>query len=415
MNRLPRTLWAIMSSRALPPVVLGFFLVLYIGIAFFTDETLITLMALTRRIPLLAGLLALLPLNSGCRMIVESRRHLKRQRALSGMARSVNADLFDESVELSAPALFPQLELRLSAEGYATRSSGEFLVALQGVSLFPARLLYLAGIFCLFGGILVSLMSRSVDRQAVIQGAPFPAPGGNGGIVEKITFGISNGSILERELLIEVANREGKGGGAFGVYPPGRFRGTFVYPRYLGVALICRFIAPDLPGGYEKSAVLPLYPPGREASAEISGTPYRLTLSLATPEDGSDPYMTGKMHFLFKLLKGKELLLAGSLPGGGEFRRDGYRLSIPDFRRMVMTDFVSDYGVLLIWWSAFLFTAAFFLWLPIRLLFPRKEMLFRSQGESVRACSRAEGARRTHAGVFNEALDLLETTKHETN
>jgi hypothetical protein len=412
MNRTLRTLWGTLSSRALPPLILGFFLTLYIGIAFFTDETLISLMTLTRRIPLLAALLALLPLNAGCRMILESSRYLARRRALSGAAIVVNSDLFDESVHLAAPALFGQLEARLRTEGYATVNNGNRLAAWRGLSLFPARLLYLAGMFCLFGGILISLVSRSVERQAVVQGAPFPAPEGNGGIVREITFRNSAGPILARELVLEVAGPDGRGGvDRFGIYPPARFQGAFVYPRYLGVALQYRFFAPDLPGGYEKSAVLPLYPPGREASAEISGTPYRLTLALAKPEDGSDPYMTGKMHFLFTLLKGKELLQAGSLPEGGEFSRDGYKLTIPAFRRMVMTDFVKDDGVLLIWGAGFLFMAGLLLRLPVRLFFPRREMLFCPHGEMVSACSRAEGKQRAHAGVFHEALDLLETTK----
>src|ERR1700690_3067996 len=48
VKRLFRVIWAIVSSRALPPVIIGFFLVVYIGIAFFTDETLTVLMAVTR-------------------------------------------------------------------------------------------------------------------------------------------------------------------------------------------------------------------------------------------------------------------------------------------------------------------------------------------------------------------------------
>ncbi len=410
MNRLLRVLWGILSSRALPPLVLGFFLLLYIGIAFFFDETLIMLMAITRRIPLLAALLALLPLNGVCRMILEAGRYLKRRQALSGAV--VPPELYDETLLLSAPGGFSQLEGRLSAQGYATRGSGHHLAAWQGVTLFPARLLYLAGMFCLFAGILISLVSRGVSRQAVVEGAPFPTAAGNGGMVEKIIFEKAAGPILARNLFIKVADSGmGEGEQTFRLYPPALFRGAFVYPRYLGISLAYRFFAPDQGGVVENRAVLPLYPPGKEASTVIAGTPYRLTLSLAKPEDGSDPYMTGKTLFLFKLLKGDELVLTGSVPGGGEFVRDGYRLAIPDARRMVITDFVVDYGVLLIWGAGLLFAAAFILWLPVRIFFPLREMLFRSQGELLQACSRAEGGGRRHAGVFHEALDLLELSK----
>jgi hypothetical protein len=119
------------------------------------------------------------------------------------------------------------------------------------------------------------------------------------------------------------------------------------------------------------------------------------------------------MDFLFKLLKGKEVLFTGSIPRGGEFARNGYRLEFPDCRRMVITDFVSDYGVLLIWAAAILFAIAVITWLPIRLFFSRREMLFNSEQDMVRASSRAEGGERKHAGAFHEALDFLEMEKIE--
>ena len=124
--------------------------------------------------------------------------------------------------------------------------------------------------------------------------------------------------------------------------------------------------------------------------------------------------MTGKITLQFKLLKGKDVLFTGSLPGGGEFVRDGYRLSIPDIRRLVVTDYIGDYGVYFIWAAALLFAAAFSLWLPIRLFCPRREMLFRYEPDVIRAWSRAEGGARRHAGVFHEALDLVDARKPAT-
>jgi hypothetical protein len=134
-------------------------------------------------------------------------------------------------------------------------------------------------------------------------------------------------------------------------------------------------------------------------------------LSLADPGDGSDPFVTGRMTFRFKLLKGKDVLFTGNVPGGSEFARDGYRLAFPDFRRMVITDFIQDYGVLFIWAAMILLGVALIFWLPVRLLFPRREMLFIKQGtDMIRACSRAEGKERVHGGVFNEVLDLFAAT-----
>ena len=74
---------------------------------------------------------------------------------------------------------------------------------------------------------------------------------------------------------------------------------------------------------------------------------------------------------------------------------------------MVLTDFVVDYGVLLIWGAGLLFLVAVLVWLPVRLFFPRREMLFQGGGGMVRACSRAEGRAREHDGAFHEVLDVL--------
>jgi len=205
VKRLFRFIWTVLSSRALPPVVIGFFLVVYIGIAFFSNETLTVLMAITRRNFFLATVLALLPLNSACRILVEADRYLKRRQALADAASALQPALYDETVELSAPADLDSLAGRLGATGYRTRRSGYLLAAWRGVSLSPARIVFLAGTFCLFAGILVSLTSRTVYRQSVIEGEAFPTPSGNGGIVEQIFFGESSGPILAKELLNDAA------------------------------------------------------------------------------------------------------------------------------------------------------------------------------------------------------------------
>ena len=415
MKRLLSTVWGMLSSRALFPLVIGCFLLLYIGIAFVTDDALTALMEFTRTNIFLTILLALLPLGSACRIVAETGMYLKRRLALTGNAADVPTGLFDETVALSACPSFTELQGRLDAVGYKTHRTVFSLIALRGVSTFPARILFLAGTFCLFAGIFISLCTRTSYRGTVIEGERFPAPSGNGGIVERIILGKPSGPFLSKSLTMEVAaSGPGEVKERFGLYPPSRYKGAFVYPRYLGIALFIRFSAPDLAAGYESHSILSIYPPGKEASEEIAGSPYRIMLSLAEPDDGSDPYMTGNMIFQFKLLKGKEIVLTGRAPSGGEFSQGGYRISFPDSRRLVITDFIQDPGVILIWSSLIFFIVAGSIWLPVRFYYPRREMLFRLEPDEIKAWSRAEGRRRMHAGVFHEALDALETARSVT-
>lgn len=418
MKRLLHAILTAGSSRAVPPLVIGFFFLLYIGIAFFTDETLIALMAFTRKSFILAALLALIPLNSLFRVLRETGRHYKLRRMLSGKTSEGMSELFDEAVELPASPSVAELEGRLAAVGYKTRRLENALAAWRGFSIFPVRILFLAGTFCLFAGILISITTRTLQRSMVIEGEPLPTPEGTGGKVERITLANSSGSILSRTLTMEVApSSSGNGKRIFGLYPPSLYGGAFVYPRYLGLALHLRFSAPDMQTGYETLSSLNCYPPGKEDSVVIPGSSYRIVFSIPEPDAGSDryiSYMTESLTLKFKLLKGKEVLFTGSAPGGGEFARDGYRLALPDIRRLVVTDFIGDYGVLFIWWSALFFVVAAIIWLPIRVFFPRREMLFRYEQDVTRACSRAEGGEREHAGVFHEALDLVDTRKADT-
>lgn len=409
--RLLRSIWSVVSSRATSPLVIGFFLVLYIVIAFFTENALTTLMEFTRTSVVLAAVLVLLPLNSAGRLVTETAGYLRRRRVMNGREADVPPGMFDETVELAAPPIAVEMEDRLGVRGYKTRRTDGTLVAWRGFNIFPARGLYLLGTFCLFAGILVSFTTRASFRGNVVEGEILATPSGTGGMVERIRLEKNSGLFLANNLTMEVApSGSGEARHVFGVYPPSRYRGVFVYPRFLGIALVVRFSAPDLAGGTEKYAVLNIYPPGKEAPMDIPGTPYRLVISMAEPGDGTDPFKTGRMVFLFKLLKGNEVLVSGSAPGGGAFVRDGYTVAFPDFRRMVVTDFIRDYGVLLIWTAAVLFMAAACLWLPTRLFFPRREMLFVSGPDEVRSYSRAEGEERKHGGVFHEMLDSIAGT-----
>lgn len=414
VKRLLNGAWAVLSSRALSPVVIGVFLLLYIGIAFATDDALIVLMEITRRSIVVKALLALLPLNSASRIVTETGRHLRRRRSLIGNPTHIQPGLFDETVTVSASPAFAELQGRLDTLRYNTRRSELALTAWRGASVFPARLLFLVATFCLFTGILVSISGRASYRRAVIEGEPFPVPAGDGGIVERILLKKSPGLILAKDLTLDVAGAvPGEGKKTFGLYPPSRYSGAFVYPRYLGIALHVRFSAPDLTSAYEGYPTLAIYPPGREATVGIPDSSYRIVFSLMKPEDGTDPYITGRMIFLFKLLKGKEVLFRGNIPNGGEYVKDGYQLVFPDARRLVVTDFIRDYGVQLIWAAGVLFVIAGCVWLPVRIFFPRREMLFKSGQDGIVAFSRAEGGNRKHDGVFHEALDLLEVRRFE--
>lgn len=417
MKRLLHAILTTGSSRAIPPLVIGIFFLLYIGIAFFTDETLITLMALTRKSLLLAAILALIPLNYVLRIVRETSRHLKMRRVSTGKTADGIQELFEEIVELPGSAIVPILESRLAAVGYITHRSEGTLTAWRGVSLFPVRMIFLVGMFCLFTGILISITTRTSSRRIVIEGEPLPTPEGIGGTVERITLTNSSGPILTRTLTMEVApSNSGYGKRKFGIYPPALYGGAFVYPRFLGLALVLRFSAPDILTGYEKLCILNSYPPGKEDTEVIPDSPYRIVFSVPEPDAGSDhyiSYMTGDVTLQFKLMKGKEVLFTGSAPTGGEFVRDGYRLAFPEIRRLVVTDFIGDYGVLFIWAAGLIFAVAGFAWLPIRVFFPRREMLFRCESFVTRACSRAEGGARNHAGVFHEALDLIDARKDE--
>jgi hypothetical protein len=387
-------------------MVLSVFLLIYIGIAFFSPEPLTTLISLTATTPL-AALLALIPLNCAMRLILELRRFMTRRAAIMGRFEGeVPTGLFDESCEIAAVAGIEGLEERLREAGYHTRRINGFLSAWRGVSLSPARILLLGAWCLLFAGILLSVTMRRSQRVSVIEGEPFPGSG-SAGIVRKIALEDYQGLFLERTIAIEVADN---GGGIrkFGLYPPSMFEGSFVYPRYLGVAPLIRFNAPDLPGGFETHFILSIYPPGKEDSAGIPGTDYRIVFSMARPDKGDDPFRSGRMTLNFRILNGDRQAAAGSVGVGQAFNGNGFRLAFPEFRRVVVTDLVRDHGVIPIWAGVFALGAGLLLWLALRIFSPRREMLFREEAGSVTACSLAEGGRRRHGAIFFELLDLLD-------
>jgi hypothetical protein len=408
VKRLLVVLSRVVTGRRTTPVILGLFLLVYIGVAFFTEEALVTLMMLTRRVPLLLALLVMIPLNLAARLVGDLRLELRRGRALAGHPSGPLDGLFDEEVRLAGEGRLAELEAWLAGAGYRVKRGEERIAAVRGISAAPWRLLFRFGQFCLFLGILLSLTTRAVVREAVIEGEPLPAVAGAGQVQGIRLAAEPGGLILNKSLTVTVAVPSAGGGRlrSFGLYPPGLLNGAFFYPRYLGLAPLVQFHAPDLAGEAGSYYLLMLYPPGREDSATIPGTPYRIVFSLATSPGDEDPFLSGKFVLNAKLFRGEEPVAEGRLPVGGALERNGFRVAVPEVRQLVQTDFIRDSGVLLIWLAAALFAAAVPLALLILLLAPRREMLFRASGQEVIGYSRAEGRVRRHNGVFHEALDL---------
>lgn len=407
----PFKFWNLLASRALVPCVFGIFLFLYIMIAFRTEDALMALINVVSANILLIALFALIPLSRVFCLIREIIDYAARRRLMRGRETAVRTELFDETVKMTGDVhAYETAERWLADSGYTTRTGTDSLAAWRGITAFPARILFLAATFLLFSGILISLGGRESQRATIIEGEPLPDPNGGASdyIVQRITLEKSAGPFLGKTIGIVVAPAANSTAAkTFGLYPPARFRGSFVYPRYLGVGLHYRLLAPGLPGGYESRSVLSIYPPGKEDSRYIEGTPYRLVFSMMQPADGTEPYTTGRVTIQCKLLKEDTLLASGSAPVGGSFEEHGYRLEFPELRRVVITDYIRDAGVYLIWLSALLFIASFCTWLVVRTFFPLREMVFVFTGGEVCASSRSEGRSRNHDGLFHGLLDRL--------
>jgi len=400
-------LFELMASRRITPVILAVFMAIYIAAAFAGDEALTTLIALTQRNVFLICLLLCVPLNIAARLLSEARKWDGRRRALHGRA-EVRPGMFEEEAAVSGGDLAAAAD-RLGVSGYRLRRGEGMIGAFRGYSVFPARMLFLCGVFLLSLGIFLSLSLRKVTREAVIEGEPLPSFLREGGRVEAIELRELRGApLLARDLTIRVA-LDGAAGAVkrFGLYPPGRIDGFFLYPRYLGVAPLVQFSAPDLPQVADYY-LLTLYPPGREDSALVAGTPYKISFRLAETPAGGDPYITGAFNFGFRIEKAGQIMAQGTLPAGGTFSGNGLTLALPDVRRIVSTDFVRDPGVPLLWLALSLLPLSLITYLPVRLLNPRREILLMRKADHVVAYSRSEGGRERHAGVFHEILDMLD-------
>lgn len=400
---------SLLAWRWLTPLVLALFLLGYILAAMFTDEALVTLIGLVSRTVPLQAILAVAPLNLAARLVREALNYRRRSRLLlTGIGREPE-ELFDENQLIAVAEGHEGAAGWLASVGYRVRRGEGWLSAVKGVSLLPARLLWLAGIFLLFAGVLLSLAGRVSMRLPVIEGEPFPPELRVEGMVRGIELTeLKGATLLARTLAIRTVLQ--RGGAAderiFGLYPPGRVGGAFLYPRYLGVAPRIELAAPDLPQTVSDFFLLQIYPPGREDVAEFGGTPYRAHFRLVESH-GEDPYVTGRFVFHCRIERGGSVIAQGEVPLGGVLSAGGVRLAVPEARRFVVTDFVRDSGVLLIWTSMFLLPASALLALAICLVGARRELLVMANHDGQRVFSRSEGRRREHDGVFHETLDLF--------
>ncbi len=407
MKRCWSLLARCIAAQRLTPLVIAFFVALYIGIAFFNDEALTTLISLTRSSAVLTGLLLLIPLNVLARLVLAANQELARRRAIKGSQELPPASLFTEQVILVGSGELSQAKSWLTAAGYRVMQGNGSLSAVRGVSLFPARFLWLLGVLLLFLGITFSVAGREVRREAVVEGEPLPGYSGLSPRVERIELReLGHALLLARDLTITVGNPAGVQS-RFCLYPPGVVDGRFLYPRYLGVAPLVEFSAPDLRPGVADYYLLMIYPPGREDSITIPDAPYTISIRLVEPVAGEDPYITGRFVFHFKVVKEGALFFEGEAPVGGAFTASGHRIAFPEARKIVATDFIRDYGVPMIWLATLLFVAALLFYLPVRFGNPRREILLLPVNGDIYAFSRAEGRRRKHAEVYHETLDLL--------
>ncbi|WP_243372301.1 hypothetical protein [Geotalea sp. SG265] len=407
MKRLAWFLRHIVASRGATPAIIGCFALIYIIIAFYNDEALVTLLALTRSTPPLAMLLACIPLNLAARLFFEIADFIRKKRLTVFLPQETWAA--GERVKLAGRMEADLLEKKLAGAGYHCRHGEGFIAAWKGISAFPARFFLLLGFLLLFSGILLSTTTRESVRTPLIEGEPLPEAMGAQGRVEQILLRDRPGLVLARTLAITVGFFDGSTETTkeFGLYPPGSLHGVYLYPRYLGLAPFVEFTPPERAFAFSSYVTLMIYPPGREDSVEVPGSPYRIAFTLAEPRSARDPYSSGKYELQFRVVKDKAAVAEGTVPLGSTVTRNGYTLAFPNAKRIVMTDLVRDRGLSFIWWSGLCMLVAVAVYMPVRLLAPRREMMFVAHGRGTQAISWAEGGKTAHRSVFHGILDAI--------
>jgi hypothetical protein len=407
MRRFVAATGRIIAHRLLIPVVLALFLLVYIGIAFFTDEALAVMLPVVGRNPIALGLLALSALNALCLMVEELKHYCDVRRFAPGQPPAVDDSSCRESLAVSGRMDVVDTVRILTAEGYRVSVEEGTVVARCGMRLLVPRLLWRLALALLFSGVLLSLTTRRSLRLPVIEGEVLQAAGMAPRSVERINFEDAPGSwFLQHRLAIVVSGVDGQKK-SYGIYPPGRIDGCFVYPRYLAIAPLLRISAPGPGGESEGYRLIMLYPPGREDEIALEGG-YRLKLVILQREGMPDPVAAGRFDLHVKVFRGDLLLGEGELPFGSRIEAGGLSVALLGARRFVVTDLVRDNGVLCIWGACIAALLSVVIYLPVRVLWPRREMAFSNIGQGeMRAYCFAEGSRRRHESLFLDLMDKI--------
>lgn len=408
MTRILSLIKTALYHRLLLPVVCLIFLILYIGIAFITDESLVTLVQLVGHNPFALGLLVLVAINSSLRMTDDVRNYRIARQGVAGAFPAAVEGVCDQSLIVNGRLDAADVGRILGKEGYVVTMRDGFVAGVQGISLICPRLLWRLAALLLFAGVALSLSTRHSLRIPVIEGEPLQIEGAAPRSVERIALEDAPGRwFLQRRLAITLADAGGARG-TFGIYPPGIVGDRFLYPRYLGVAPLLRLTAPGVTEPFEGYQLILLYPPGREDKVELING-YRAQFVIPQNDGMPDPFVSGRYDLHVKVLKEDLVVAEGDIPFGGRFEANGFSIALLGSARFVVTDFVRDYGVFCIWLASAVALAAFLLYLPLRLFWPRRVMLFAVDAESERIaadCS-SEGRRRQHEALFHDLLDKI--------
>lgn len=408
MKRVYTAICSLVGHRLMLPAILAVFLCIYIGIAFFTDEALVTMVQLLGHTPATHLLFVLAVCNILCRMGSERGRYRAIRLLSTGRIPERCDGVPLQTLSVNGNLDSTETARILADQGYRVSSGAGYVAARRGRSLLAPRLLRQSALLLMFSGIALSLATRQSLRVPAIEGETLQVRGMTPRTIERINLQETPGQrILQRRLTVVASDIEGSRR-QYGIYPPGTMEGRFFYPRFLSVAPLLKVATPEgeLSEGYR---LIMLYPPGREDEV-VLGNGYRLTLAILQKDGAPDPFMAGRFDLHLKAFKGNQLLGEGELPFGGRLDAGGMSVSLLDARRFVVTDFVRDKGVFCIWLACAAAAVSLALYLPIKVLWPRREMFFADDGHGVvTACSYAEGGRQRHESLF---LDLLDRACH---
>jgi hypothetical protein len=408
MSRPGRRIVSLLSHRLLLPAAGLVCLFSYIAVAFFADEALVTLVQLVSHNPFALGLLGLVVGNILLGMITALDSYRLTRSAVTGNQSGVVENAFSQSLTVNGRLDTGEIGRILAGAGYRVTRRDGFIAGVRGISLICPRLLWRLSLVLLFAGLALSFATRTTLRLPVIEGETLPVEGMAQRQVARIVLEDTPGHwFLQRRLAITTIDAGG-GQSTFGIYPPGMLAGRFLYPRYPGIAPLLRFSIPKAGEIVEGYQLIMLYPPGREDRVELPDG-YRAQVAILQHDGMADPFVSGRFDLHVKLLHGDALVAEGDLPFGGRFEAKGFSVSLLDAKRFVVTDIVRDYGVLSIWLAIVAALAAFLLYLPLRLFWPQRLLVFTAAagtGQIFAGC-RYEGKKRQHLAIYHDLLDRI--------